>query len=338
MTIFVLYNKYMDIDKKLSDAIDNMSKKYGDGAIIQSSEKINIQRMSTGSLALDVITGGGYPIGKFIEFISPESCGKTTIAIHGMISAQKNFPNKRVAIIDTEHAFDSSYASGLGLNMEEVLFVQPSCGEEGMDIASELIDSGSVSMVVIDSIAALTPKKEVDGEVGAHVIGLHAKLMSQSCRILASKANKTGTIVYWTNQIRDKIGVMFGSPETTTGGNAMKYYASIRIDLRKKMNKDVDDNGNMTVVNITAKTIKNKTFPPFRKESFDIEFGKGIDKASEVLSLGANAEIITKGGSWYYYEDTKLGQGAHNACKTLNENPDLMDIIECKIREHHGIG
>lgn len=260
----------------------------------------------------------------------------TTVAIYGMIQAQKKYPNKRVVMIDAEHAFDRDYAEALGLKMEEVLIVQPDNGEQGLEIADELIDSGEISFITIDSIAALTPKAEIDGEMGESKMGLHARLMSQAFRKLTAKSNKTGTVVFWTNQLREKIGIMFGNPETTTGGNAAKFYASIRIDLRKKQG-DKDSEGDIINSKVTAKTIKNKTAPPFRKCEFDIIFGEGIDFTSEILYYGEKAGIIQKSGSWYSYNETKLGQGGQGVKSILKDNPELVEELETKIRQHYNI-
>ncbi|MDR1019000.1 MAG: recombinase RecA [Lachnospiraceae bacterium] len=319
----------------LTKALENITKKHGKGSVLSGDERIEIERIPTGSLGLDIITGGGYPLGRFVEVYAPESSGKTTISIHGMIQAQKKYPNKRVAIIDAEHAFDRNYAEALGLKMDEILIVQPSSGEEGLDIAEELIESGEISMIVIDSIAALTPKKEIDGEIGDSVLGLHARLMSQACRKLTSKANNTKTVVYWTNQLREKIGVMYGSPEVTSGGNAMKFYASIRIDLRKKKGTELDDDGDIVNSKVTAKTVKNKTFPPFRSCEFDITFGKGIDIYSEIVYYGVKYGVIEKAGSWYSYGDVKLGQGSNGVKETLRDNPELTEELENKIKAYY---
>lgn len=323
--------------ENLEKALANILKKHGDGSVLQGEEKVEYERIPTGSLGLDIITGGGYPLGRFVEVYAPESTGKTTIAIHGMIQAQKKYPNKRVVIIDAEHAFDRDYAEGLGLKMDEVLIVQPDNGEQGLDIADALIESGEVSMIVIDSIAALTPKAEIDGDIGDSKMGLHARLMSQACRVMTAKTQKHKTVVYWTNQLREKIGVMFGSPETTPGGNAMKFYASIRIDLRKKKGTDTDLNGDITNSKITAKTVKNKTFPPYRACEFDILFGEGIDRASELLFYGEKSGVIKRGGSWFSYGDVRLGQGAQTVKQLLKDNPEMCEEIEKKIREHHGL-
>lgn len=323
--------------ENLEKALANILKKHGNGSVLQGEDRVEYERIPTGSLGLDIITGGGYPLGRFVEVYAPESSGKTTVAIHGMIQAQKKYPDKRVAIIDSEHAFDRNYAEDLGLKMDEVLIVQPDNGEQGLDIANDLIESGEVSMIVIDSIAALTPKAEIDGDIGENKIGLHARLMSQACRVMTAKTQKYQTVVYWTNQLREKIGVMFGSPETTPGGNAMKFYASIRIDLRKSKGKDLDVNGDITNSKVTAKTVKNKTFPPFRSCEFDILFGEGIDKASELLFYGEIKGVIQKSGSWYSYNGDRLGQGAASVKQIMRDNPEMCEEIEKKIRESYGI-
>lgn len=325
------------MSEKLTKALENIFKKHGKESVVQGDEPVECNRIPTGSLGLDIITGGGYPEGRHIEIMAPESSGKTTVAIHGMIQAQKKYPDKRVAMIDAEHAFDRDYAENLGLKMDEVLIVQPDNGEQGLEIADELIESGEISFMVIDSIAALTPKAEIEGEMGDSKMGLHARLMSQACRKLTAKCNKTGTVIFWTNQLREKIGVMFGNPETTTGGNAMKFYASIRIDLRKKQGTDLDADGEIRNSKVTAKTIKNKTAPPFRKCEFDILFGEGIDFASELLFYGEKAGIVAKAGSWYSYDGTKLGQGAQAVKQLMRDNPEMMEEIENKIRTHYKI-
>ena len=323
--------------ENLEKALANILKKHGSGSILQGEDKVEYERIPTGSLGLDIITGGGYPLGRFVEVYAPESSGKTTVAIHGMIQAQKKYPDKRVAIIDSEHAFDRNYAEDLGLKMDEVLIVQPDNGEQGLDIANDLIESGEVSMIVIDSIAALTPKAEIDGEIGENKVGLHARLMSQACRVMTAKTQKHQTVVYWTNQLREKIGVMYGSPETTPGGNAMKFYASIRIDLRKSKGKDLDANGDITNSKVTARTVKNKTFPPFRSCEFDILFGEGIDKTSELLYYGEKSGVVQKAGSWYSYNGDRLGQGAASVKQLMRDNHEMCEEIEQKIREAYGL-
>lgn len=321
---------------KLDKALENILKKHGKGSAISGNEKVPYERISTGSLGLDIITGGGYPEGRFVEFYAPESSGKSTCAIHGMVEAQKKYPDKKVALIDAEHGMDLEYAKNLGLNVDNIIFVQPSSGEEGLDIAEELIGSGEVSFVLIDSIAALTPQAEIDGEMGESKMGLQARLISQACRKLTALAGKTKTVVFWTNQLRLKIGMVFGNPEVTPGGEAMKFYASIRIDLRKKQG-DKDKEGETINSKVTAKTVKNKTAPPFQKCEFDIVFGEGIDRVSEILFYGEKLGILHKTGAWLNYGDMKLANGAPATKALLKDNPELSEEIESKIRAHYKI-
>jgi recombination protein RecA len=316
----------------LQSKLDEITKKHGLGSVMSGNELINIERISTGSLGLDIITGGGWGVGKIVEVYGPESSGKTTVSIHGMVEAQKAFPNKRVAIIDAEHALDRNYCKSLGLDMSKVIISQPDNGEQGIDIAIALMESGEISFLLIDSVAALIPKAELEGEMTNSAMGSQARLMSKACRMLTGLANKTGTIVYFTNQLRDKIGVMFGNPEITTGGNALKFYASIRIDIRKKQGEKDKESDEVKDIVVTCKTVKNKLAPPFRKCVFNIEFGKGIDKASEILEIGLHVGLIKRSGSHYSYKDTKIGNGVAAAKTMLNDNPQLMEEIEGIIR------
>jgi recombination protein RecA len=320
----------------LLDVLASMDKRFGKGAVIVGDTVIQTERQKTGSLGMDIITGGGWGKGRMVEIYAPESSGKTTLCIHTMIQAQKDNPDKRVAFIDAEHAFDRNYAEHLGLDMSQVIISQPDSGEQALEIAEALIASGKISVCVIDSVAALTPKSEIEGEMGDSKMGLHARLMSQACRKLTAVVSKTNTVLLWTNQIRMKIGVMFGSPETVPGGEALKFYASIRVDMRKSKGDD-DSDGNRINSKVKAKTIKNKLAPPFQVTEFDIVFGEGIDRASEILAIAENLGIIKKGGSWFSYGDTKLGQGAANAKDLLRDNPELSDEIEYKIREYFNI-
>ena len=320
----------------LLDVIASMDKRFGKGAVIVGDTVIQTERQRTGSLGMDIITGGGWGKGRMVEIYAPESSGKTTLCIHTMIQAQKDNPGKKVAFIDAEHAFDRNYAEHLGLDMSQVIISQPDSGEQALEIAEALIASGKISVCVIDSVAALTPKAEIEGEMGDSKMGLHARLMSQACRKLTGVVSKTNTVLLWTNQIRMKIGVMFGSPETVPGGEALKFYASIRIDMRKSKGDD-DSDGNRINSKVKVKTVKNKLAPPFQVTEFDIVFGEGIDRASEVLAIGENLGIIKKGGSWFSYGDTKLGQGAANVKDLLRDNPELCDEVERKIREHFNI-
>lgn len=320
----------------LLDVIASMDKRFGKGAVIVGDTVIQTERQKTGSLGMDIITGGGWGKGRMVEIFAPESSGKTTLCIHTMIQAQKDNPDQKVAFIDAEHAFDRNYAEHLGLDMSQVIISQPDSGEQALEIAEALIASGKISVCVIDSVAALTPKAEIEGEMGDSKMGLHARLMSQACRKLTAVVSKTNTVLLWTNQIRMKIGVMFGSPETVPGGEALKFYASIRVDMRKSKGDD-DSDGNRINSKVKAKTIKNKLAPPFQVTEFDIVFGEGIDRASEILAIAENLGIIKKGGSWFSYGDTKLGQGAANVKDLLRDNIELCDEIESTIRQHFNI-
>ncbi|MEO6831488.1 MAG: recombinase RecA [Chitinophagaceae bacterium] len=318
--------------KVLKLAIDKIEKDYGKGSVMMLGEKggAAIEVISTGSLGLDVALGvGGLPRGRVVEIYGPESSGKTTIAIHTIAEAQKK--GGICAIIDAEHAFDASYARKLGVDVDNLLISQPDYGEQALEIADRLISSGAVDVVVIDSVAALVPKGELDGEMGDSKMGLHARLMSQAMRKLTATISRTGTICIFINQLREKIGVMFGNPETTTGGNALKFYASVRLDIRRIAQiKDGDiATGNRTRV----KVVKNKVAPPFRQVEFDIVFGEGISKIGEVIDMGVDLAILNKSGSWFSYGETKIGQG-RDAVKTfLNDNPEVAAEIEAKIRE-----
>lgn len=321
---------------KLDTTLEQLEKTFGKGSVITGNQKIVTERQSTGSLGLDIITGGGWGKGRFVEIYAPESAGKTTLCIHTMIQAQKDQPNKKVAFIDVEHAFDKTYAENIGLKVDELLISQPDSGEEALEIAEKLIATGFISVCVIDSVAALVPRSEIEGDMGDSKMGLHARLMSQACRKLTPIVSKSDTVLLWTNQIREKIGVMFGSPETTPGGNALKFYASIRIDLRRKAGHK-DSNDNVIDNRVTAKTIKNKLAPPFQKTEFDIVFGKGISRESEIVEIGANIGVIKKSGSWFSYGDTKLGQGDANVRQLLEDNLELSNEIESKIRDFYAI-
>ena len=320
----------------LLDAIASMEKRFGKGAVIAGDTVIRTERQSTGSLGMDIITGGGWGKGRIVEMYAPESSGKTTLCIHTMIQAQKDNPDKRVAFIDAEHAFDRNYAEHLGLDMSQVIISQPDNGEQGLEIAEALIASGKISVCVVDSVAALTPKSEIEGEMGDSKMGLHARLMSQACRKLTGVVSKTNTVLLFTNQIRMKIGVMFGSPETVPGGEALKFYASTRVEMRKSKG-DTDSDGNVINSKVKAKTIKNKLAPPFQVTEFDIIFGEGIDRTSEILAISENIGLVKKTGSWFNYGDTKLGQGAANVKQLLKDNPELSEELEYKIREHFNI-
>ena len=291
---------------------------------------MNVEVIPTGSIGLNVALGvGGYPKGRIIEIFGPESSGKTTLAIHAIAEAQKQ--GGIAAIIDAEHAFDRTYAVNLGVNIDTLLISQPDNGEQALEIADNLIRSGAIDIIVIDSVAALTPKAEIEGEMGDNKVGLQARLMSQALRKLTANISKTNTCCIFINQLREKIGVLFGNPETTTGGNALKFYASVRIDVRRVTQlKDGDEaTGNRT----RAKIVKNKMAPPFKKAEFDIVFGEGISHIGEIVDLGVDLDIIHKSGSWFSYEDSKLAQGRDAVKKLLQDNPQLADEIEAKIRE-----
>ena len=339
MSVKVVEKPTKEVDKQpvakekdaLDLAIDTLNKRYGKGAVLTGDETVITERIGTGSLGLDLITGGGYGIGRIVELFGPESSGKTTLCIHAMVEAQKNFPNKKVAVVDTEHAFDKTYAESLGLKMDEVIISQPSSGEEALEIAETLIRTGKLSICLIDSVAALTPQKEIDGEMGDSNMGLHARLMSQACKKLTGPVSKTGTVLFFTNQMRLKIGLVFGDPRTTTGGEALKFYASMRIELSKKQGeKDGDE---VLTSHVTCKTVKNKLAPPFRKCEFEIRFGEGIDRLGEILELAVNCGIIKKTGSWYSYGETKLGQGSVGVKELLKDNKELAQEIEDNVME-----
>lgn len=318
--------------KALQLTMDKIEKSYGKGSIMKLGDHGNeeIPSISSGSIALDVALGiGGFPKGRIVEIYGPESSGKTTLAIHAVAEAQK--AGGIAAIVDAEHAFDPYYAKKLGVDIDELLISQPDNGEQALEIADNLIRSGALDIVVIDSVAALTPKAELEGEMGDSKMGLQARLMSQALRKLTANINKTKTCCIFINQLREKIGVMFGNPETTTGGNALKFYASVRLDIRRiGQIKDGDEvNGN----HVRVKVVKNKVAPPFRKAEFDIMYGEGISKSGEIIDLGVQFNIIKKSGSWFSYGETKLGQGRETVRNLIIDNPELAQELETKIVE-----
>ncbi|WP_340157390.1 recombinase RecA [uncultured Maribacter sp.] len=319
--------------KALKLTLDKMDKTYGKGAVMKMGDSVvaDVEVIPSGSLGLDIALGvGGYPRGRVIEIYGPESSGKTTLTLHAIAEAQKN--GGIAAFIDAEHAFDRFYAQKLGVDIDNLIISQPDNGEQALEIADNLIRSGAIDVVVVDSVAALTPKSEIEGEMGDSKMGLHARLMSQALRKLTGSISKTNCTVIFINQLREKIGVMFGNPETTTGGNALKFYASVRLDIRRSTQiKDTDGNvqGNKTRV----KVVKNKVAPPFRTTEFDIMYGEGISKVGEVIDLGVEYEIVKKSGSWFSYGDTKLGQGRDAVKNLLLDNPELFEELDGKIRE-----
>lgn len=319
--------------KALQATIDKIEKDYGKGAIMKLGEDnfAQVDVIPTGSIGLDIALGiGGYPRGRVIEIFGPESSGKTTLAIHAIAEAQKM--GGLAAYIDAEHAFDRTYAEKLGVDLDNLYISQPDYGEQALEIADSLIRSGAIDIIVIDSVAALTPKAEIEGEMGDSKMGLQARLMSQALRKLTANISKTKTCCIFINQLRDKIGVMFGNPETTTGGNALKFYASVRIDIRKisQLKEGEDPTGNR----VKVKVVKNKVAPPFKKAEFDIVFGEGISRIGEIIDLGVEYNIIKKSGSWFSYNDIKLGQGRDSVKQVLVDNTELAEEITQKIKEH----
>tara|TARA_Y100000758_G_scaffold179198_1_gene127434 strand:- start:180 stop:1178 length:999 start_codon:yes stop_codon:yes gene_type:complete len=319
--------------KALQLTLDKLDKAYGKGTVMKMGDSVpeEIESISSGSLTLDHALGvGGYPKGRVVEIYGPESSGKTTLTLHAIAECQK--AGGIAAFIDAEHAFDRFYAENLGININELIISQPDNGEQALEITDNLIRSGAIDIIVIDSVAALTPKSEIEGEMGDSKMGLHARLMSQALRKLTSNISKTNCTVMFINQLREKIGVMFGNPETTTGGNALKFYASVRLDIRRST-QIKDTNGNVLGNKTRVKVVKNKVAPPFKLSEFDIMYSKGISKMGEIIDLGVNYEIIDKSGSWFSYKDTKLGQGRDSVKAILTDNPDLCEELEAKIIE-----
>ncbi|NQN39111.1 recombinase RecA [Streptococcus suis] len=333
--------KFGDERKKaLDDALKSIEKDFGKGAVMRLGERVEqkVQVMSSGSLSIDIALGaGGYPKGRIIEIYGPESSGKTTVALHAVAQAQKD--GGIAAFIDAEHALDPAYAAALGVNIDELLLSQPDSGEQGLEIAGKLIDSGAVDLVVVDSVAALVPRAEIDGDIGDSHVGLQARMMSQAMRKLGASINKTKTVAIFINQLREKVGVMFGNPETTPGGRALKFYASVRMDVRG--NTQIKGTGDKKDQNVGKETkvkiVKNKVAPPFKEAVVEIMYGEGISRTGELIEIGSNLGIIQKAGAWYSYNGEKIGQGSENAKKFLADNPAIFDEIDRKIRIHYGL-
>jgi recombination protein RecA len=325
-----------DRQAALDMALKQIEKQFGKGSIMKLGEQTDrqISTISSGSLALDVALGvGGYPRGRIIEVYGPESSGKTTVALHAIAEVQAN--GGQAAFIDAEHALDPVYAQKLGVNIDELLLSQPDTGEQALEIAEALVRSGAIDIIVIDSVAALVPKAEIEGEMGDAHVGLQARLMSQALRKLSGAINKSKTIAFFINQIREKVGVMFGNPETTPGGRALKFYSTIRLEVRRaeQLKQGNDIVGNKTKI----KVVKNKVAPPFRQADVDIMYGEGISKEGEILDIGSDLDIVLKSGAWYSYNEERLGQGRENAKQFLKENKEIRDTIKQSIRLHHGL-
>ena len=329
--------KEMDKNKALDAAVGQIERAFGKGSIMRlgaGQKPVEIESIPTGSLSLDIALGiGGLPKGRIVEIFGPESSGKTTLALHVVAEAQKK--GGACAFVDAEHALDPSYAKKLGVNLEDLLISQPDAGEQALEIADTLVRSGAIDVLVVDSVAALVPKAELEGEMGDSHMGLQARLMSQALRKLTASISRSQTLVIFINQIRMKIGVMFGNPETTTGGNALKFYASVRLDIRRigQIKERDEVVGNQTKV----KVVKNKVAPPFKVVIFDIMYGEGISKVGELVDMGVTAGIIEKSGAWFSFDDQRIGQGRENAKQFLKDNPDIADKIEAKLRENAGV-
>lgn len=324
-------------EKALNDALKVIEKDFGKGALMRLGDKAEqkVQVMSSGSLALDIALGvGGYPKGRIIEIYGPESSGKTTVALHAVAQAQKE--GGIAAFIDAEHALDPAYAAALGVNIDELLLSQPDSGEQGLEIAGKLIDSGAIDLVVIDSVAALVPRAEIDGEIGDSHVGLQARMMSQAMRKLSASINKTKTIAIFINQIREKVGVMFGNPEITPGGRALKFYATVRLEVRRaeQLKSGTDIIGNRTKI----KVVKNKVAPPFKVAEVDIMYGEGISQVGELLDMAAEKDIIDKSGAWYSYKGDRIGQGRENVKNHMLAHPEMVAEVSARVRDAYGIG
>ncbi|RSK41463.1 recombinase RecA [Mangrovimonas spongiae] len=319
--------------KALKLTLDKLDKAYGKGTVMKMSDQaiVDVDAISTGSLGLDLALGvGGYPRGRVIEIYGPESSGKTTLTLHAIAEAQK--AGGIAAFIDAEHAFDRFYAEKLGVDIDNLIISQPDHGEQALEIADNLVRSGAIDIIVVDSVAALTPKSEIEGEMGDSKMGLHARLMSQALRKLTASISKTNCTMVFINQLREKIGVMFGNPETTTGGNALKFYASVRLDIRRST-QIKDSNGDVSGNKTRVKVVKNKVAPPFKTAEFDIMYGEGVSKVGEILDIAVDYNVVKKSGSWFSYGDTKLGQGRDAVKALIKDNPELMEELEEKIKE-----
>jgi len=329
-------NTMSDKEKALSTTIDMIRKKYGTGAIMQLGEdgdKMKVEMVPTGSLALDIALGGGIPKGRIVEIYGAEAGGKTTLSLHMVAEVQKR--GGVAGFIDAEHALDPIYAKSIGVNVDDLFVSQPDSGEQALEICEMMVRSGAVDIVIVDSVAALTPQAEIDGEMGDMQVGLQARLMSKALRKLTAAVNNTKCIVIFINQIREKVGIMFGSPETTTGGRALKFYSSIRLDIRRTDSIKI---GNALVGNhVRVKVVKNKVAPPFKQAEFDIVFGKGISRSGDLLDLAVEQDIIEKSGSWFSYEGEKIGQGRESAKKFLEDHPDIFDVVEESVRKAYGL-
>ena len=321
--------------KALDAAISQIEKQYGKGSIMKlgdNSAHMNVETIPTGSLSLDIALGlGGLPKGRIIEIYGPESSGKTTVALHAVAEVQKR--GGIAGFIDAEHALDPAYAKNIGVNIDELYISQPDCGEQALEITETMVRSGAVDIVVVDSVAALVPKAEIDGDMGDSHVGLQARLMSQALRKLTAVISKSNCIVIFINQLREKVGVMFGNPETTTGGRALKFYSSVRLDVRRT--ESLKQGGEIVGNHVRVKVVKNKIAPPFREAEFDIMFGQGISREGDVLDLAVNAGIVNKSGAWYAYEGDKIGQGRENAKTYIHENPAFFDMLEAKVRDFY---